>query len=294
MKELTVLTPTHNRAKLLNKCYETLCKQTNKEFIWLIIDDGSIDDTEKVVAKWMTENKIEIKYYKKSNGGKHRAVNYGATFVDTKLTIILDSDDYLITTAIQDIYNLYNLSKNEKNICGFTFLKKYPDESLMGDRFPNNGRYNFIKWRVNGVVTGDQCDVVYSKYLKEYPFSEYDGEKYIGESTLWIKLGQKYDMICENKAIYVAEYLEGGLTKNGRIVRLKSPNGGMEYANLCLIKRSSIKRKIKYAPIYVAYGLLSKKGILEIIKEANTKINVLLAFPVGIYLRKKWRREYKL
>lgn len=60
----------------------------------------------------------------------------------------------------------------------------------------------------------------------------------------------------------------------------------MEYANLCLIKRSSIKRKIKYAPIYVAYGLLSKKGILEIIKEANTKINVLLAFPVGIYLRK--------
>ena len=65
MKELTVLTPTYNRAKRLNKCYETLCKQTNKEFIWLIIDDGSIDDTEKVVAKWMTENKIEIKYYKK-------------------------------------------------------------------------------------------------------------------------------------------------------------------------------------------------------------------------------------
>ena len=66
MKELTVLTPTYNRAKLLNKCYETLCKQTNKEFIWLIIDDGSIDDTEKVVAKWMTENKIEIKYYRKA------------------------------------------------------------------------------------------------------------------------------------------------------------------------------------------------------------------------------------
>ena len=64
MKELTVLTPTYNRAKLLNKCYETLCKQTNKEFIWLIIDDGSIDDTEKVVAKWMTENKIEIKWWK--------------------------------------------------------------------------------------------------------------------------------------------------------------------------------------------------------------------------------------
>ena len=101
-------------------------------------------------------------------------------------------------------------------------------------------------------------------------------------------------MICENKAIYVAEYLEGGLTKNGRIVRLKSPNGGMEYANLCLIKRSSIKRKIKYAPTYVAYGLLSKKGILEIIKEANTKNQCFVSFSVGrIYLRKKWRR-YKL
>lgn len=293
-KKITVLTPTFNRGNLLNKCYVSLMKQTNKNFKWLIVDDGSTDNTEDIVTEWMKEKKIKIQYLKKKNGGKHRAINYAVDYIDSDLVIILDSDDWLVNDAIEKIINLYHEYKDNDEICGFTFLKKYPNNELMGDIFPNEGRYNFIRWRVNGVVSGDQCDIVYTHFLKKYPFTEYANEKYIGESTLWIKLGLYYDMICKNEAIYVADYLDDGLTKNGRILRLNSPNGSMEYANLCTLKQCSIKRKITYSPLYTAYGLISNKKIIDILKRSNNKIMIFLTLPIGIFLKIYWSKKYKL
>lgn len=295
MKKITVLTPTYNRVNLLKRTYKSLLNQNVKEFTWMIVDDGSEDETETFIRRCIDENLIEIKYYKKQNGGKHTAINYGAKMINTELTVILDSDDYFIETAIEDILVIHDIHCVEnKNICGYTFLKKYPDNKLMGDKFPYEGIYNFIKWRVNGVVSGDQCDIVYTNFLKDYPFSEYNNEKYIGESTLWIKLGMKYDMICCNKAIYVADYLENGLTKKGRILRLKSPNGSMEYANLCTLKKCSLKRKIIYTPLYLVYGLISKKSIYNLIKVANNKFYTFLNIPISIVIYKYWRKKYKL
>ena len=68
MKTLTIFTPTYNRGDILGNAYKSLKKQTNQDFIWLIVDDGSTDKTEDIVEKWIEENTIEIRYIKKENG----------------------------------------------------------------------------------------------------------------------------------------------------------------------------------------------------------------------------------
>lgn len=289
---LTILTPTYNRANYLNKCYKSLLHQTDKNFEWLIVDDGSTDNTSETVKKIISEEQLNIRYIYKGNGGKHTAVNEGVKHIDSDLTLILDSDDRLTENAVEEIYKLAGEYEDEVGICGFTFLKKFPDERLMGDKFPHEGRYNFIEWRTNYVVSGEYCDLFYTKYMREYPFSEYPGEKYIGESTVWIKLAFKYDMVCKNIVIYEAEYIEEGLTKSGRIMRVKCPNGGMEYSNLRMMKRLVPKRKIKASVLYTAYARLLRIPYHKMIKNSNNKKLAILMAPVGMAIAAKWEKEY--
>ena len=292
-KFITVLTPVYNRAELLLRCYESLNSQTNKEFEWLIVDDGSTDNTAIIVQELIQRNELDIRYLKKNNGGKHTAVNYGVNNISSMMTLILDSDDMLTPDAIASISELYNKYIEQKDICGFTFLKQYPDGSNMGDLFPRNGRYNFIDWRVNGVVSGDQCDVFYTSCMKEYPFSEHVGERFIGESTSWIRMADKYDMICESKAIYIADYLEGGLTKRGRAMRIQCPLGGMEYSNVCMTRRCSLKRKVRSAILYNTYGKFAKKNFKSIQKESNSPVLTFIMRPVGVLLFHIWINKFK-
>lgn len=291
-KLITVLTPTYNRANLLPRCYECLRKQTKDNFEWLIVDDGSSDNTIEVVNALISNAEIPIRYIRKENGGKHTAVNLGVKNIKTIMTLILDSDDMLTPNAIETIEETYNENSAVNNICGYSFLKQYPQGNIMGDVFPREGRYNFIDWRVNYVVSGDQCDVFFTDIMRCYPFTEYPGERFIGESTSWIRMADQYDMICKNKSIYIAEYLEGGLTKEGRAMRIKCPLGGMEYANLCMGRRSVIKRKIKSSILYIAYGRIASVSLRTLFRESNSKFFTLLLFPVGVFTEYQWRKKY--
>jgi hypothetical protein len=293
-KLITVLTPTYNRASLLKKCYKSLQNQTCYDFDWMIIDDGSQDNTSTVVESFLNELNFNIIYFKKENGGKHTAVNFAVNKINTVLTLILDSDDELTSDAIQQIVDLYDENKNESNICGFTFLKQYSNKKLMGEKGPINGRYNVIDWRVNGIVPGEQCDVFFTEIMKRYPFSEYVGENYIGESTLLIRMATEYDMICKNVPIYIAEYKEGGLTKSGRKMRLKCPRGGMEYANLCMLPRCSLKRKMHSAILYNVYGILAGYSFKDLLKESNCLLCTFFMRIPGILLCYKWRKMYNI
>ena len=101
MKTLTVFTPTYNRAYLLPKLYRSLCDQTNKDFIWLIIDDGSIDNTEEIISQWIFEDKIDIKYHYKDNGGMHTGHNLAYKVIETELNVCIDSDDFMPDNAVE-------------------------------------------------------------------------------------------------------------------------------------------------------------------------------------------------
>lgn len=293
MVDITILTPTYNRDNTIRRCYESLLNQEDKNFKWLIVDDGSTDATKSIVTSFIKEKKINIKYIYKKNAGKHTAINYGIKYINSDITLILDSDDYLTNDAIKKVVFYHNKYKKNENICGYSFLKIFTDGKIIGQSYPKNEEIsNFIERRVNGKITGDKCEVFYTDCLKEYPFPEFFGEKFIGESTVWIPMALKYDMVHINEGIYVAEYLSDGLTKQGRKMRILCPNGGIEYAKVSMIKTINLKGRIKAAILFNCYSFFANKQIDFNINNKEYKLLIICTIPLGYVLFKYWKYSY--
>ena len=253
-EKITVLTPTYNREKNIGKLYNSLKKQTNSNFIWYIIDDGSTDSTRKLVDSWIQENEIQIIYQYKENGGKHKALNMAIKQINNKMTFIVDSDDWLTDDAIETIYNYYKKYKNNKKICGFSFLREYSNGQINGQKFKQDEQIdNYINVRINANMLDDKAEVYYTEVLKEFPFPEFKNEKFISEDVVWIPIAKKYDMVHINKAIYIGDYLDGGLTKSNKKVKIKSPLGMIEHAKVLMSKECCFRSKCKGMLLYIIY-----------------------------------------
>lgn len=289
---LTILTPTYNRAKYLQRCYESLSLQTRWDFEWLIVDDGSTDDTEKVVNECLSDKvkRFDIVYVKKTNGGKHTALNFAMKFVKGEIILILDSDDYLLPFAVDEVIKTWEKYRGDKQICGMSFLRgKSSTEPLV--IFPNEvERSNHIDFRINKKLNGDCCEVIRTDVMKEFPFPEFAGEKFLGENYLWVKVALKYDTVYVNKIIYISEYLEGGLTKSGRAFRMKNPQGGMKSTQVELNRRICLSRRIKSAILYSCYGFSAKMRIKDIIISSGHPFLVTLFLPAGRWFCYYWQR----
>ena len=223
---ITIFTPTYNRASYLIKLYESLCSQTDKDFEWLIIDDGSEDQTEQVLQTLQNENKINIRYYKVENGGKHRAINKGVNLCNTELFFIVDSDDYLTSDAIEIIKQRWSEVKDKEEFCGISGLRKFPDGKIIAQL------KDFQILDLNGIeiksfVDGDKAEVFKTEILKQFPFPEFENEKFISESLVWYRIAQKYKFRYFSTPIYVTEYLPSGLTRNISKIHRLSPKGSM-------------------------------------------------------------------
>lgn len=290
---VTILTPTYNRAKELVKLYNSLTKQTNMHFKWLVIDDGSSDNTEIIINEWLKESKIKIQYIKKENSGKHKAINYAINYIDTELVFIVDSDDYLTEDAIDTIYKYYKKYKDDTRLCGYSFLRMYPDGKINDREFPEDEMIgSYIDIRINKNIGGDKAEVWFTKILKEYPFPEFKNEKFLGEDIVWIDMALKYKMVHINKAIYVGEYLEEGLTNNRRINNLNSPNGCVERSKRLMYKQCNLKTRIKGALQYNIYSKFAK--IPNYIKAAKKNRMLIVTFYLpSKLLYYKWKRTYK-
>lgn len=298
---VTILTPTYNREKQLNKLYESLLKQTNKEFLWYVIDDGSSDDTESNILKYQKQGKIKIEYRKKENAGKHTAINLAIKYINTPLVFIVDSDDWLKEDAVQTIIDYYEKYKNNKEICGFSFLRMFPNGEINNKMFDINEKIDtYIESRINSGIEGDKAEVYYSDVLKKHPFPEYDNEKFISEDIIWIDIALKYKMVHINKAIYVGEYLQNGLTNSGLKLKLNNPRGMYERAKRWMYKDIKFKCHLKGYLMCLVYGKLLnyrfKYIIDDIQKNENINLNkVLLSilyFPALIIL-KYWKLKIK-
>lgn len=294
MRELTILTTTYNREKLLPKLYNSLCIQTNSNFKWLIIDDGSNDNTKNLIEKYIKEKKIKIYYYYIENGGKHRAINYAMSLIDTPLVFIVDSDDYLTNNAVDRIDFYYNKYKDYKGLCGYSFLRKYENGQINNKKFPKNEMIeSFIDARINRNILGDKAEVFYTKCLKEYPFPEYENEKFLSEAVVWIKMAEKYKMVHINEAIYVGEYLDEGLTKNIRRYKILSPKGYMDYAKALMNERCNILTQVKGMILYSIYGKFDNKGFKDVIENIKHKLIFTILYPFSLILYNKWKRKIK-
>lgn len=290
---VTVLTATYNREKLLPKLFESLLIQTCRDFNWIIIDDGSTDNTKELVKIFKSKADFEIIYKYKENGGKHRALNFAYQFINNSLTFIVDSDDYLTNDAIEVIKETYLKYQFEKDLCGFSFLRGKPAGGYLSTTgVPRDGlKETFVECRINRNIGGDMAEVWYTHCLKEYKFPEIEGEKFLGEDIIWLKMSKKYKIRFFNKVIYISGYLDNGLTKNRRKHNINSPIGCVIRADTFLRSDCSIKAKTKAALQYQIYGRFAKIRLNKLFMSSNKKILFCLVYLPSLFIYMHWKSE---
>ena len=260
---ITVITPSYNRRGKIGKLYSSLCEQSNKNFEWLIVDDGSSDDTKELVESWLDKSPFPIKYVYKENGGKHTALNLGISMIESELTFIVDSDDYLTEDSIQTIFDYHEKYKNRKEsdkLCGYSFLRAYSNGEVNTGEFPVDEAIDtYRQQRINNNLLGDKAEVYYTDVLKKYPFEVFEGEKFMAEDAVWLKMSGPYNMVHINRVIYICDYLEGGLTRTGRKMKIYSPYG-MMYRSAVYLNDPDVvlKVKIKMMLLYHIYLRFAK------------------------------------
>lgn len=228
---VTIFTPTYNRAHLLGRLYESLCGQTSSNFQWLIIDDGSTDNTGSLLAQWKEAHKIAMEWVHVSNGGKHRAINLGVNRTNTELFFIVDSDDFLISTAIEEIEQLWVHRSSTTAWAGLCFRRATPQGTMLGNPFPKQliGATMFdLTYQYKTNV--DRAEVFQTQILRQYPFDEIPGETFLTEALVWNRMSRDgQQLLCSNRCIYICDYQPIGLTSAFQKLLRKNPIGMQRY-----------------------------------------------------------------
>lgn len=283
MKTLTVFTPSYNRAYTLHKCYESLLRQTSKDFTWLIIDDGSSDNTKELVDSWINENKIEINYIYQDNQGMHGAHNTAYKNINTELNVCIDSDDYMPDDAVEKIINFWNKNKRS-DLAGIMALDAYTDGKVIGDRFPSGLKEStyFDIYNKYG-LKGDKKLIYRSELTTQYPYPIFEGEKYVSLAYKYAKLDFKYKLALMNEVVCNVEYMEDGSSLNMLKQYRKNPKG-FAFIRIDNMKnpKASLKFKFKECIHYVSSSFISKNK--SFFKESPCKILTILSLPIGYIL----------
>lgn len=289
---ITILTPTYNRCELLPKLYNSLSRQTFQKFQWLIIDDGSIDETENYIFS-LQKNIFEITYCKKENGGKHTALNYSHPYIKGELVVIVDSDDFLSSKAVETIIRDWSRYSNNDEICGMSYLRQTKSGKILSS-YAKEDYYidDDIHWIINHGIEGDRCEVIRTNVLKEYPLPSFKNERFMSEGWLWQKIALNYKMVYRNEVIYICEYLEGGLTKSGRQLRMRNPHGMMENCKSFFVPQVKWKVQIKEMLLFWIYGLCAGYSYNKVAYISGRPLRMFMCMPAGIVLYKYWNKKY--
>lgn len=293
MPLVTVITPTYNREKNLKDLYASLCAQTSRHFEWLVVDDGSTDHTEALIKGLAEKADFAVRYIRKENGGKHTALNVGIREIRTPLTFIVDSDDTVLPEGIALIERYYEKYRTEQNLGVLTFLKadvhkgvilKMPRDEFVG---------SYIAERIRTSRPGDMAEVFLTSALKEFPFPEFEGERFLSEDVVWIPLGRKYKTAFINLPIYRCEYLPDGLTRNDKVHKFASPLGSMMRGKMLMTKECGLKSRVRGAIIYGCYRKDTKGIIPDCVKLENgvDKLLVFLLQPASALFYRKWKKD---
>lgn len=291
-KELTIITPSYNRAYTLERLYTSLVNQTNNSLIWMIIDDGSTDDTESLINSFISKSEIEIEYIKKKNGGKASAINLALNNVTTPYCTCLDSDDWFSEYAVEIALNLLHEEDGNSNCCGVLAIRSNPDGSCMGDRkIPDNYKYITTDDLYNSIGFSSELICFYkTSVVNQYRFPVFENEKFMPPSWFHYKLCENYSFRTSRDCICYCEYIQDGLTKNKSKVIVKNPNGYTLIKKISLQNSKGIKRILKNAIMFDCGVILTRNK--KWLNEVPHKGIVILSFPlaIGVYIIrfKKW------
>ena len=272
---ITIFTPTYNRAYTLPRVYKSLCLQTCKDFEWLIVDDGSEDETQTLVEKWIKDNVIKIRYYKQKNGGKQRAHNVGVEKSEGELFACVDSDDF-ITPEFVEKHMQYKKKLIDSSLAGIISLKGYEDGKPIGNYFPKDLKHTTLtELYGKRKFRGDATLVYYTKILRQYPFVVEEGEKFIGEGYVYYQIDQKYELLVLPEVLMIVEYLDDGYSKNVRKLTKDNPKSYVRLKKQTIQFSKTWKERYMQTILYMVGCRLAKQSQ---IKEASYKALAVFAY----------------
>ncbi|HRP90892.1 MAG TPA: glycosyltransferase family 2 protein [Edaphocola sp.] len=291
-KLLTIFTPTFNRAYCLHQVYESLLRQTNQNFKWLIIDDGSSDNTKELVASWQTENKIAIEYIYQENQGMHGAYNTAYHNIDTELNICIDSDDFMPDNAVALIEDFWKKNGSNK-YSGLIGLDANTDGSIIGKRFPENLKASTLEDLYHKhKIPGDKKLVFRTEVVKNYPpYPLFKGENFVPHGVLFIMIDKDYELLCLNEPLVLVEYLADGSSRNMLKQYLRYPKGFLYSREVTLKYSKYWKVKLKNMIHLVSCHIQLKDW--NIFRNNPYPILTLLLSPLGglLYIYIKYKNK---
>lgn len=251
---ITVFTPTYNRAYIISNLYYSLKNQTDKDFEWLVVDDGSSDNTEELFSQWLNDNnEFTIRYYKKENGGKHRAVNYGLDLAYGEYFFVVDSDDYLTNDAVEKLNIWMNEIKDSDLIMGVVANRGYSSTETVNHFFKEEFldmpllECNYYQQEGEFVLNGERALCFKTEFHRKYKYPEFDNEKFVTEAIAWNRMSADgYLMRFYNDIIWIFEYLEDGYTKSGNSLYLNNPHGyGLWFKEIDKFRNNGLVKRLK-------------------------------------------------
>lgn len=280
---LTIFTPAYNRAYILPKLYESLIAQSDKNFEWLLVDDGSNDNTKELAKQWQSEGRVNIKYILQENQGKHIAINTGIENAKGELFFIVDSDDNLTENAVAVIREFWNNINDNGCFSGIISYRIFPDGRLVGSKLPPYVTHCKLRDCISVYRSmGDKVVIYRTDILSKFRYPKFDGEKFFGESYVFNQIDDMYDMLVLDAGVYRFDYQKDGLSQDFRKLYRNNPIG----------MRTSMIQSLKYSPnLKAKLKTLAHIGCLSIrlnqMKEYFVSASIPLsicAFPFAIAL----------
>lgn len=295
--KITIFTPTYNRGYILGKLYNSICDQTFRDFEWLIVDDGSTDNTEAIVNEWIRSAAFPIRYYKQNNGGKCRAINYGLDLAEGELFFVMDSDDYLTEDALEKVAYWEGTIHDQEGFCGVVgnrgssktstvntiFDEEYLDVCAF-DRYPEyGGKYH---------IDGDRAEVWYTEIHRKYKYPQFEGENYMPPAVTWDRMAHDgYKLRLFNDIIWICEYLPDGLSAYGNKRVLNNPRShGLICRQKATFFNYSLMKRLKMD--YSFYCDFSDRLTIREIAECIMAPSVVIWIVAIVH--KLWRRVKKV
>lgn len=259
---LTIFTPTYNRASTLPRLYASLCRQTCQDFEWIVVDDGSTDDTPQLLAAWQAEGKLSLRVHRQANAGKMAAHNRGAALAEGDMFVCVDSDDYLADHAVETLMDAWHTLPPE--CIGMLALKIQADGTpvtTLADKAVTGSTLKGAYDRHG--LSGDAVLILQSSVLKKYTFPSFPGEKFVPENYLYDRLDREGPLRILREGLYICQYLSDGYTAHIAHTLYSNPQGYFAYITQRLQLDDTIASRFLDSIRYVAMAIAHHKPLRE-------------------------------
>lgn len=263
-----------------------MCGQSCKDFIWLVVDDGSTDNTEELIKKWEKfDNGFEIQYIYKENGGMHTAHNVAYENIVTELNVCIDSDDYMPPNAVELIKNCWyqNRDRNYSGIIALDFADS--TKKVIGKELPTDRESITLSGYYNEGGFGDKKLIYRTDVIKSTPqYPVFEGEKYVALAYKYHLIDEKYELKILNECVCIVDYQTDGSSANMYRQYMRNPKGFAFWRKEQMKHSVNLRQKFKACIHYVSSSLLSNNK--HFIKESPEKFLTVIAVPFGLVLKK--------